>query len=84
MSLIVALGMGFLAAGLIWSGLVFPFAACIKVILNLTVGIIYLLSQLPAAYFYIHNVFLWEVMIYYILVIGIFYWVFWSGRRLTK
>ena len=75
MSVIVALGMGLLAAGLLWPGGVFVFAACIKLILNVTVGIIYLLSQCPGAYFYIPQIPLWPVLVYYGSLLAIYCWI---------
>lgn len=84
MSAIVALGLGLLLAGLIWPGCAFVFVACIKLVLNITVGMIYLFSQLPGAYFYVQSVSFWQVFIYYFFVIFSFCWFFWSGRRLTK
>lgn len=80
-SLITALGLGLLAvAAMPWCPL--AFAACIKLLLNITVGFIYLFNQLPGSYIRFLNVSLWQVVVYYCIIA--FLTVFWSLIRLTK
>lgn len=50
-TVIVALGMGLLLSGVVFPATTFMFAACLKVVLNLMVASIYLIVQIPGAYF---------------------------------
>ncbi len=66
---IVALGAGLLLTGLVWPWAAEAFAICLKIMINSIMGGTYLLSQIPGSYFYVRSFsFLW-VWIYYVLLI---------------
>ena len=64
-SIIVALGFGLLSIGIILPSGAFMFALCLKVVLNLTVGLTFLFDKVPFAYIYIREISLWHVTAYY-------------------
>jgi len=92
---IVILGFGLMMSNLMLPFFVVYFALCIKLALNIMVGVIYLFEKIPYAYFYIKNVTSWHIMIYYIILICLFF-IPWSNilkrlyntniniRKLTK
>ena len=49
------------------------FAACIKLVLNAMVGVIYLFDKIPFAYIYISNISIWGIILYYVFIIMGFY-----------
>ncbi len=66
-SIITILGLGLL----LWGGIPavgIAFAACIKVLLNMTVGVIYVFSLIPGACFYLKGFPLWPVIVYYAIL----------------
>ncbi|MFH1359769.1 MAG: ComEC/Rec2 family competence protein [Candidatus Omnitrophota bacterium] len=67
-TLIVALGLGLLMAGVLLPQVGFIFAICVKLILNLAVMIIYLMSRLPGAYINLQHVSFWPVLLYYAVI----------------
>ncbi len=80
-SMITALGLGLLAVAAVpWCPLAFAF--CIKFLLNVTVGFIYLFSQIPGSCIRFSNVSLWQVVVYYFIVVVLT--VFWLLISLTK
>jgi len=64
-SVVVALGFGLLAVGILLPSCASIFAACIKVALNVMVGLIYLCDKIPFAYIYIKEVNMGHVTAYY-------------------
>lgn len=72
-SVIVSLGFGLLVIGTVLPSWAFVFAVCLKVTLNAMVGIIFLFDKVPFAYFYIRDVTLWHLAIYYITLIGVIF-----------
>ncbi|MDO8581077.1 MAG: ComEC/Rec2 family competence protein [Candidatus Omnitrophota bacterium] len=66
MSAVVALGLGLLAFAFISGYCAQMFALCLKLLLNVVVASIYLMDQLPGAYFLIKSVNFWQVVIYYL------------------
>jgi len=81
MTVLLALGVGFLLFGLIFTKIAFVFALCIKVILNLMVGIVYLFAQLPGGSFYLKDFSVDMTLIYYLIFCFL---VFIPLARLTK
>ncbi|MDP8212206.1 MAG: ComEC/Rec2 family competence protein, partial [Candidatus Zapsychrus exili] len=77
-SLIVALGFGLLIVGSLLPSAVFMFAICIKISLNALIVFVFLLSKSPFAYFYIKDVSLWTVWVYYGIVIFAFLYLRYS------
>jgi len=67
-SVIVTLGFGLLIMGIILPSGAFMFAACLKVVLNAMVGIIFMFDKAPFAYFYLKNVKIWQVGVYYAIL----------------
>lgn len=79
-SFIIYLGFGLLAvAGLFPYG-AYIFAYLIKLTLNVMVGLVFLFDKLPFAYFYVRDVSMKSVMIYYLAVILIFCVVHFNNR----
>lgn len=76
-SVIVILGMGLLATGLVLPAAAFLFAHCIKVLLAVMVWIIFVCVQIPGAYFRVHALAVWVVVMYYL---GILF-LLWLARR---
>ena len=72
-TIIVALGMGLLIVGSLIPSGAFIFAACIKLFLNLMVGIIYLFSLVPFAYFDLSGITVWQTISYYLVIILFLY-----------
>ena len=76
-SLIIFLGMGLLAAGLLFPSAAFAFANCIVALLNLMVAGVFFFAQIPCAYFYVQGITLWHIIGYYavlsIFFLGIFH-----------
>jgi competence protein ComEC len=72
----IALGMGLLFVGVALPAAAPLFAACLKLLLNLTAAGTFLFAQVPGAYFQVGNVPLWGVIIYYILLFLGMYWRF--------
>jgi competence protein ComEC len=64
-SLIMFLGMGLLAVGVVLPSAAFAFANCIIVLLNLMVGSVFFFAQVPGAYFQVEHFPRVIVMIYY-------------------
>lgn len=67
-SIIVVLGFGLLSIGLILPVWASMFALCLKVILNIMVGLIFLCDKVPFAYIYIREISVWHIMAYYAVV----------------
>ncbi|MFA5059496.1 MAG: ComEC/Rec2 family competence protein [Candidatus Omnitrophota bacterium] len=82
MTAIIPLGLGLLLVGWMSPWFMSAFAACLKMILNAMVFCVYFFSQCPGSYFYIKNVSLWQVMIYYCLIFLFFH--FPQAVKLTK
>jgi len=72
-SIVVALGFGLLAIGIILPSWAFMFAACLKAVLNVMVGLIYLFDKAPLAHILVSNVKPWHVMLYYGLLLAVIY-----------
>lgn len=76
-SLIIFLGMGLLAAGLLFPFAAFAFANCIVALLNLMVAGVFFFAHVPCAYFYTQGITLWHIIGYYavlsIFFLGIFH-----------
>lgn len=68
LTVIVALGFGMLAMSCLIPSSAVLFAYCLKIVLNLNVGIIFLFSKLPYAYFYTGEISLWLVVVYYLVL----------------
>ncbi len=66
--IIITLGMATLFSGIIYPACTFMFAACLKLFLNITVGIIFLLDKIPLSHIYLQNFPLWLLAIYYFCV----------------
>ena len=64
-SIIVALGFGLLSVGIMLPAWAFMFALCLKVALNIMVGLIFLCDKVPFAYIYIREISIWCIMAYY-------------------
>ncbi len=69
-SLITVLGIGLLVIGMMFPYGAGFFAICLKASLSGLIGVAWLFSQVPGAYFYIRLITLWQVLAYY-LSIGI-------------
>jgi len=67
-SIIVTLGFGLLITGSIVPSWAYLFAMCLKVVLNAMVGIIFVFDKIPFAYFYLRDVRIWQVVVYYIIL----------------
>jgi len=67
-SVIVTLGFGLLIMGVLLPSGAFMFAACLKVVLNAMVGIIFLFDKVPFAYFYLRDVSIWHIVVYYAIL----------------
>ncbi len=72
-SLIIFLGMGLLAMGVIFPGAAFAFANCIVVLLNCMVASVFFFVQIPGAYFQLKSFSLGAVILYYGLIGFLFY-----------
>jgi len=83
-AVVVALGMGLLLTTFLWPSLAVLFAVCLKVVLNFMVAGIFLIGQIPGAYFYIDNVTHWHLIGYYICLSVLLITFFLSRRRLTN
>lgn len=68
LTVVIALGFGLIMTGTIWPWIAQAVAMCLKLILNVMVEGIHLLSQVPGAYFYTKDVSLTGVWIYYVLL----------------
>ena len=69
LTVVVALGFGMLLmSSMVPASAVF-FANCLKLVLNIKVGIIFLFSKMPYAYFYIDEISLWFVAGYYLVLV---------------
>lgn len=80
-SLIIFLGMGLLAAGVLLPVIAFAFANCVSVLLNLMVASVFLISMVPGAYFELKEFPLWAGAVYYsAMVLGINGMALWEGR----
>lgn len=66
MSASLALGLGLLMAGLFWPFSAPLLASCLHVSMNLMVLAVYLFDQFPAAYYYVSDVRLWQIIVYYL------------------
>ena len=60
-----------LLCGLFFPALALLFSLCLKVTLNVMVGLIFLLDKAPFAHFYIEEVDIVHVMIYYAIILPI-------------
>ena len=67
-SVIVTLGFGLLIMGALAPSWAYMFAVCLKIVLNAMVGIIFLFDKIPFAYFYLRNVRIWQVGVYYAIL----------------
>ncbi len=67
-SIIVALGFGLLLIGVLLPAWAFMFAMCLKVVLNIMVGLIFLFDKVPFAHIYIREVSIWHITVYYLAV----------------
>jgi len=67
-SIIVTLGFGLLILGAIAPSWAYLFAMCLKIVLNAMVGIIFVFDKIPFAYFYLRDVRIWQVVVYYIVL----------------
>lgn len=76
MTVIMLLGLGLLAAGLVVPFVSFMFAACIKVAISAMIVIVYLMERIPGAYFDLPAVPLYQVLIYYSILAVVFTWAF--------
>ncbi len=70
--LVVYMGAGLMVFAFVWPPLAGLFAMMVKVSLNLMVGTAFLFSQLPGAYFYWRGLTLWNLIIYYFIIVMIF------------
>lgn len=70
---VVYIGVGLIIFALILPILAFFCAACLKVALNVMVGIAFLFSQLPFAYFECTSITPWNLTVYYLIIVMIFY-----------
>ncbi len=71
-AVIVTLGFGILFSGMFASGLSVLPALCLKVVLNIMIGAVFLLAKIPSAYFYFKSVTLWQIAIYYTILLMVF------------
>jgi len=67
-SIIVTLGFGLLIMGALVPSWAYLFAMCLKIVLNAMVAIIFLFDKIPFAYFYIRDVRIWQVGVYYAIL----------------
>ena len=70
-SIIVALGFGLLFVGVMLPALAFMFALCLKVVLNIMVGLIFLFDKVPFAHIYIREIGVWHIAAYYAIMLPI-------------
>ena len=68
-SIIVALGFGLLLTGVAVPAWAFLFALCLKVALNVMIGLIFLCDRVPFAHIYIREATLWHIAAYYSAVL---------------
>jgi len=68
MAAVVALGFGLLLMWHIFAPLAVPIAFCIKLVLNMMAGAIFIFDQIPYAYLFVKSVTLWKVMTYYTII----------------
>ncbi len=78
-AVVVILGMGLLAFGLVLPAAAFVFAQCLGFVLNVMAGLVFLFVRIPGAYFYLDEVSLWLIVLYYVLLLS----GLWVGLRLT-
>ena len=71
-AVVLTLGFGVLGMHVIMPFLAVPFAVCTKIVMNSMVALIFLLSKAPGAYFWLRDVNIWGVIVYYVVVLGIF------------
>jgi competence protein ComEC len=72
-SILVALGFGLLVFSFIFPPASVLFALCLKICLNLLVGLIFLFNKVPGAYYIVNNVTYWNIMGYYIFILIFFF-----------
>ena len=72
-SVIVLLGFGLMIVGLTVPAWAVPVAVCLKVALNVMVGLIFLCDKIPFAYFYIKDVTIWHIAGYYIILLSVMF-----------
>jgi competence protein ComEC len=86
-SVIVALGLGFMLSVIGCPFLTVMMATCIKFLLNLMVYCAYIFAQIPWAYIHWKGVSLWQVTVYYIILLFLIFgkWGMWFwGKRIDK
>ncbi|MBF0522126.1 MAG: ComEC/Rec2 family competence protein [Candidatus Omnitrophica bacterium] len=71
-SMLVVLGFGLLFTAVVFPPLGVFFGLCIKISLNLLIGLIFLFSKIPGAYFTLNNITAWHVIVYYVIVLSLF------------
>ena len=67
-SVVVALGFGLLFMGVLYPAWAFMFAQCLKVALNIMVGLIFVCNRAPFAHIYIREISAWHLAAYYAAV----------------
>ena len=67
-SALFMLGCGLIMVGLLCPPLAFLFAACIKVVLFMLMMIVDVFSKLPGGYFYVTEVNVYVILIYYVVI----------------
>ncbi len=77
---VVALGLSMLVSGLIIPNIVFLFAMCLKVVLNLMAVVIYFLTYLPFSFIRLTRVPFRAVFVYYGLLIGMLFLMIRKGQ----
>ncbi len=91
-SILVALGVGLLLTSHLIPFLAHAFASCIELLLAAMIGITWILSKIPGAYFYLRHVGWNQVVIYYFILIPFLEgWrllflkqYLWSGKSFRK
>lgn len=71
-SILVALGFCLVGAGAVLPSLAFVFGASVKLALDFLVYAVYLFSKLPAAFFYLKALSVYQVLAYYLIIFLLF------------
>jgi competence protein ComEC len=80
--LTIALSLGVVALGLCCPWLALAFAGALKAVFNFILILTSWFAQVPGGYFYLHNIALWQVVIYYFCLGGLY--LFLSYRLQNK
>lgn len=82
-SLVIALGSGLLLVGG-WPWLAYPFAACLKLTLNLSALSLYFFEMIPYGHLLVPQFRLEHLLFYYSMLLCVCFWKLWSKTAVTR